>query len=472
MSNARSDNRSLTQRLLIYLLIPVILLISIAACIAIFVASHSVNNLFDHQLRNNAEILLSFVHYEYAEEDHEVPEGEDEGVPDSDLNEELVEIVSDIESRYGLTILYRLGVGNTVLFTSSLVNSFPSCTTGFSNFDYEVSADVPDKVWRCYRQTQTLAATDIPIDIEFFEPVTERNQAIKSLLINTFFPILLLPFVVLIAAWWGVARGMKSLTAVSKAVSARSVDNLNRIPRAGQPSELLPIVYSVNKLLAGVELGVLREKQFTDDAAHELRTPITSIKMLEQLIRRDNTDPDITPYLDSLRASADHSSILIDQLLKLARLQSTQAIDKAPLDLCEVISSQLGLLSPQITNKNLAVQFESVETAVAIDAHEPSLSLMINNLLTNAIKFSDTRGTLYISVNNTMLSIEDDGPGIKEEDATRVFDRFFRAADTRAKQGTGLGLSVAKWAADAHGFELNVEAPNKGTGANFVVNFS
>ncbi len=468
MSRASSGNRSLTRRLLIQLLIPVLLLISIAGCVAIFVASQSINTLFDQQLKNNAEILLSFLQYEYAEE------GQNNSAAESgdDLSEELVEIASEIESRQGLSILYRLRVGNTVLYTASQARSFPSCSPGFNDFEKQGTADLPSMMWRCYRTTRSLLQSDTPLDVEFFEHVTERQEAIKSLLLATFSPIVLLPFVVLLVAWWVVLRGMKSLTVVSRAVSERSVNNLNRIPCAGQHTELLPIVQSVNKLLAGIELGVLREKQFTDDAAHELRTPITSIKMLEQLIRRENTDPAITGYLDSLKDSADHSSLLIDQLLKLARLQSTQSIEKTSLDLYELVNAQLGLLSPLITNKKLVVQFDCDGRSIDIDAHEPSLSLMINNLLTNAIKFNDRQGTLYISLNSTSLRIEDDGPGIKTEDATRVFDRFFRAANTRAMQGTGLGLSLVKWVVDIHGFTIKVEAPSKGTGANFVVYFN
>lgn len=471
MSKVRTGNRSLTQRLLIYLLVPVLLTISIAVSIAIVVASRSVNLLFDQQLKNNTEILLAFLHYEYAEEEDDDDDLDSAKDSDDDHDEELVEIVSEIESRQGLLVSYRLRVNDSVLFTSDKVRFFPACDTGFSNFDVDDTNNAKEIVWRCYRKTQTLANSGIPIDVEFFEPVTQRHQAIYSLLIKSFSPIFLLPVVVLLVAWWAVHKGMKSLMAVSREVAKRSVGNLDRIPREGQPTELLPIVDSVNGLLAGVELGVLREKQFTDDAAHELRTPITSIKMLEQLIRRDNTDPDIVEYLDNLRDSADHSSVLIEQLLKLARLQSTQALEKNTLDLHELVSSQLGILSPQITAKFLAVDFTYSQGPISIDAHEASLSLLINNLLVNAVNFSDEHGTLYIRLEEAMLSVEDEGPGIHEEDRLRLFDRFYRAPSTRKTQGTGLGLSLAKSVADAHGFTLTVVEPNTGRGAHFVLHF-
>ena len=282
----------------------------------------------------------------------------------------------------------------------------------------------------------------------------------------------MLPFVVLLIAWWGILRGLKSLTIVSNEVRKRSVNNLDRIPRSHQPREFLPIVDSVNDLLAGVELGVQREKQFTDDAAHELRTPITSIKMIEQLMRRDSNNSSIAHQLDNLKVSAEHCSTLIDQLLRLARLQSTQALDKKALNLHDVIGQQLGLLSPLLTSKQLAVDFDENLRNKIVLAQESLMTLLISNLITNAIKFSHEKGTIYIFSLSTTLVIEDDGKGINLADRSRVFDRFFRAANVRNTEGSGLGLALAKGVADAHGFSLRTRDPIKGKGASFELDFT
>ena len=213
----------------------------------------------------------------------------------------------------------------------------------------------------------------------------------------------------------------------------------------------------------------MREKQFTDDAAHELRTPITSIKMIEQLIRRDSSDPSITGHLDNLRLSAEHCSTLIDQLLSLARLQTTQSLETKPTHLAEIIMGQLGLLSPQLTDKNLAIDLSDSVTGLKIDAHESSISILINNLLTNAVKFSVHGGTIYIFKLDDFIYIEDDGPGIKLSDQPRVFDRFFRAPENRNIDGNGLGLALAKWVSDTHKLDLSTGKPIKGSGASFKI---
>jgi signal transduction histidine kinase len=343
---------------------------------------------------------------------------------------------------------------------------------GFSDFSSNHVQDNIASSWRCYRQQQSTSNTDVPISVEFFEPAIQRTKAITGLLVKTFSPVFLLPFVVLLIVWWGILRSLRSLTLVSDEVRKKSVTNLVRIPRSDQPKELLPIVDSVNDLLSGVELGVQREKQFTDDAAHELRTPITSIKMIEQLIRRDSTDSSISHQLDSLKTSAEHCSALIDQLLKLARLQSTQALDTRPLNLHEIIRHQLGLLSPLLTSKQLAVELDDNLLDQVIVAQEPLIALLISNLITNAIKFSHELCTIYIFFTLTSLVIEDDGKGIELADRTRVFDRFFRAAHARNTEGSGLGLALAKGVAEAHGFSLRTRDPIKGKGASFELEYA
>lgn len=459
-NNVKVSQRSLAKRLLIFLAIPVALFILIAASIAIAVAQNSITNLYDKQLQNNAETLLALLHYEYAEEIDEDDED------DEDATDELEEIVSEIESRQGLSVTYRVSINNTTLFTSSKVVDFPKCSSGFSNFTAE-NTNSKSSEWRCFQKTQTISERNIPIVVEYFDPIQQRRDAIFELIIKTFSPILLLPLVVMLAAWWGVQRGLNSLTLVTNAVQSRSVNNLKKIPRDNQPVELIPIVDSVNRLLTGIELGVTREKQFTDDAAHELRTPITSIKMIEQLIRRDTNDPTITTHLDNLKLSAEHSSTLIDQLLSLARLQTTQSLDLQTTNLNDLIVSQLGLLSAQITEKNLALDLDESLQTINLHAHEASISILLNNLLTNAIKFSSPGGTIYIFQSNQYVHIEDDGSGIKSEDQARVFDRFFRASENRNIDGNGLGLAIAKWVADAHELELSAGKPIKGSGASF-----
>ena len=210
------SRRSLARRLLTFLVIPALLFILIAATIAIFVARNSITTLYDKQLQNNAETLLALLHYEYAEE---IDDDEDE---EDDATDELEEIVSEIESRQGLSVNYRIAINNSTLFTSSRIVGFPTCPDGFSNFTS--SSDSGEHIeWRCFQKTQSILPRNVPLTVEFFDPIKQRHEAIFSLIFKTFLPILFLPIVIMFTAWWAVQRGLKSLTLVTNAVRNRSV---------------------------------------------------------------------------------------------------------------------------------------------------------------------------------------------------------------------------------------------------------
>lgn len=451
-------NPSITRRLLWFIMVPVVALIIACAAVAAATASRSVNALYDQQLKNNAGVLLSFVLYESYEYEYE------DDYDDDDEEDDLLEIAEAINREHGLPVNFRLSIGDKTLFVSSGVSDFPQCGEGFSRVDLSAEKQGTDD-WHCYRQTQSLAGGELSVIVEMFESETDRQQAIRSLVLATFAPLIVLPLLVAALTYRAVSRTMGALRTVSSEVALRSVDNLERLSIQEQPEELLPVAKSVNQLLDGIERSLQREKQFTDDAAHELRTPITSIKMTEQLLRRDNKDPALDDYLNNLRASVDQSSQLIDQLLGFARLQSARSLSVEPIDIGKLLRTELGILAPQITAKNLAVTLNDEGYRSPVSANESALALLIRNVLSNATKFSDTAATIYIVLDETSLTIEDDGPGISPDARTRVFDRFYRSADAKLKPGSGLGLALAKWVADTHGFTITAVSPRHGSGA-------
>lgn len=468
------NHPSLFKRLLISLLVPLTFFILIAAALAVLVAGRAVNSLHDTQMQNSAGILLAFLHYEL---DEHSANDDDDHTEDESVLDELTNIVSEIELQQNLQVNYRLKVNNSTLFTSSLVRSFEHCSPGHSYFqkaEINLGNTLPQNTakWRCYRKTQLLARSGDTLDVEIFDSVTRRNTEIKSLLLATFSPIMLLPLVVTVATLWALRRGIAPIHRVSAAVTRRSANNLKPIARTDQPSELLPIVDSVNGLLSSVRDSITREKQFTDDAAHELRTPVTSIKMLEQLLRRENRDASLESHLDHLKLAADHSHNLLEQLLKFARLQSSKTIEKQPLHLSELIQTQLGILSTQLTTKSIAIEFRNSTTEVTINANQPAISLLLNNLLSNAIKFSPPGGTVFILLNHNTLRIEDDGPGIPVKERSAVFKRFYRAASASTTEGSGLGLAIAKWVANSHGYPLTMQDPYIAHGTSVRLQFS
>ena len=456
-------NPSIKRRLLWYIVVPVVVLIVVCASLAARTSSQSINRIFDEKLKTNAGVLLSFVLYESHE--HAGDSADDE-----DKLDELLDIAKAIDLEHGLPVNFRLTVGDRTQFVSNITTEFPNCANGFSTVELQ-NEEPGGQEWHCYRQAQLLMIGDKLATVEIFESERERQRAVRLLVLSSLAPILLLPIVLGGLTYWAVSWAMKSLRTVSNQVSERSVDNLKRLSLQDQPEELLPVAKSVNDLLDGIDQSLQREKQFTDDAAHELRTPITSIKMTGQLLRRQNKDAALDDHLDRLDASVSLSSDLIDQLLRFARLQSATSLSFTALHLGDMLRSELGLLASQLTARNLAVELVDDLYRSTVQANESALALLLRNLLGNAIKFSSPDASIYLTLTNRTLTIEDDGPGIAFEEREKIFDRFYRAPATKQAPGAGLGLALARWVANTHDFRLTAQQPVLGKGASVVLVF-
>lgn len=470
-----NPNPSLTRQLIVYLSLSIGLVIVLSAFFAIKNTRDSVFKLHDDKMAKSAEILLSFLHYELLEESHSYDDSDDDdkaSEAEDDLVEELAEVVDKIRLQQSLAVNYRVKVNNTTLFTAPNLQGFSVCAPGFSSIEANhVATDSPESVWRCYQMSQTLYSANATVSVELFEPMTERYQSIQSLISSAFLPIFLLPVFICIALIWAVRAGIKRVTNLSQSVAKRSAVDLTKITRDGHPAELLPVVDSVNNLIGDMQRSIEREKQFTDDAAHELRTPLTSIKMLEQLMRREVKDPALDHYIDDLKESVDNSSALIDQLLELARLQSTDTLDMEALDIHELVQEQLGLLSPLLTEKNMSIDLQCGDTEIKVMASRHAIMLVISNLLSNAIKFSPMDTTIKITINQNGLQIQDSGPGIPADEYSKIFERFYRGSSAGTSSGSGLGLALAQRIAQLHDFTLTAEAPSSGTGACLNLRF-
>lgn len=462
MSSERLWRRSLSWRLVFFILVPSLLLLVVAGSLTAYRSKQSVDDLFDRQLVHSADILLAFLQHEGTEA---AQEGDDEG-EDESIDAEMGTIVTELKQQYQLDVQYRIYLKNERAFTTEEVKHFGPCPLGFSNFFTQSGPEAEE--WRCYKGGLQDSNKQFSVEVEFFEKIETRQQSTRKLLVTTFTPFLLLPFAIALIVLWAVRRGLQPLMRVSSEISARSVNNLQQLTSTALPQELKPVVHAVNNLLKGIKHGMEREKQFSDDAAHELRTPLTSMSMLEQLMRRDNSDPTLIPHLDSLHQSIAKGRRLVDQLLLFARLQSSRNLQREPLMLNELIEEQLGELSPQMTSKNLSITIDLGE-AHYFSANRDAMALLLGNVINNAIKFSEAKGEIYIFRDANLLRIEDDGPGVVDEDREQIFGRFYRSSKTSQKSGSGLGLSLAKWVADQHHFGLSCTSPIRGKGAGFLL---
>ncbi|TRX16477.1 sensor histidine kinase [Flavobacterium franklandianum] len=264
------------------------------------------------------------------------------------------------------------------------------------------------------------------------------------------YPLILL--VLFIIARLIAGRSIKPISSIIKTSNIITKDNLkSRIPLPQNKDELYTLSQTINNLLDRIENTIEREKQFTSDASHELRTPLTVIKgTLEVLIRKPRNQEEYLEKINFCVSEVNRLNHLVDELLLLARFENhnqSLKIEKVCLNatILDAISRYSSLIQ---TNKiHISTHFLK-EYYVHSDAY--LLSIIINNLVSNALKYSNKNGNLSIVITDKNNKIEchiiDSGVGIPAEDLQKIFDQFYRSKSIEHSgiKGTGLGLSIVK----------------------------
>jgi signal transduction histidine kinase len=228
----------------------------------------------------------------------------------------------------------------------------------------------------------------------------------------------------------------------------------------------------IRQSLAAQRTALLHQREFAADASHELRTPLTVIATSVEHLKRHADAPvgDVGTALEDIAAEVDHLTAIVDDLLLLARSDSgSLELEHVPLDLGDVAAEAIPGLGQLAATKGVAIILDPEPAAIMGD--QTRLRQLVAILVDNAIRHSPPGSTATVQVRQdgrlAQVVVEDEGPGVRAEDAPRVFDRFWRAAGAPAG-GTGLGLAIAAWIVDRHGGTIAVE-PRVPRGARFVV---
>ncbi|HYL38785.1 MAG TPA: heavy metal sensor histidine kinase [Bryobacteraceae bacterium] len=290
------------------------------------------------------------------------------------------------------------------------------------------------------------------------------------------------PAVLLIASlggYWISRRALAPVDAITQAARSIGIENLSQrleVPVTGD--ELQRLSETWNGMLARLEAAVGRLSQFTADASHELRTPIALIRTTAELaLRRERPAETYREALRQIVAESERMSRLVEDLLLLARADAglpglpLERIELTPLvrDVCE----QGEVLARA---RQLDLSAEVPEEPVYVRANDPALRRLLLLLLDNAVKYTPAGGRITVTVGSdgsgSTVAVSDTGIGIPESALPHVFERFYRADQSRHRDsgGAGLGLSIAKWIAERHHASLEVESES-GRGATFRVRF-
>jgi two-component system sensor histidine kinase QseC len=278
-----------------------------------------------------------------------------------------------------------------------------------------------------------------------------------------------LPFLGLMI-WVGIGRGLRPVQKVAREVTRRDPEYLEAMEVGPVPSEIRPLVLSLNHLFDRLKDALETERQFTDDAAHELRTPLAALKTQAQVSLRATDSDEREQALHNVINGVDRATHVVEQMLTLARLDpAATSLVREKINIHDLTADVVAQLVPTAMQKNINIEVIGSENAIVF-AEPVSLSVLIRNLVDNAIRYTPVQGEVVISIDSgedkkIILSVADTGPGIDAQYQKRVFDRFFRVTGN-SSPGSGLGLSIVKRVADLNG--LKVELLNKKQGSGLI----
>lgn len=479
---------SIRRRLLVRLISAIVISGLIAIGFVNVAAYHEVEEIYDAELAQQARVLITLVAHESDEESELrrgltqlAKEAGTELIDSSPLFRQLLAEYLDerevqdylrlidskrtpghrYESKIGFLVI---DVDDSVMLRSNMPGSFEEFAPGFSE------RMIDGKLWRVFG----LLEPESKLRVLVGEEHAVRRETVGYIVINSLWPIFgALPFFALLI-WFTVGSGLRPLKQVAVKVERRDPNSLVPISTEGVPQEVVPMVESLNRLFCRVQSALENERQFTSNAAHELRTPLAGLKTIAQAKQLSDSGGEHSAFLDQILKGVDRTSHLLEQLLTLARMDSQsmtmqhlQQVD-LPLEVLEVVSE----IGQQALDRNIDLSYEGKDCGVPVWGYGPALQILVRNLIDNAIRYTPSGGRVQIAIQTVAqevrLVIDDSGPGIPEDQIGRLFERFNRGKNTTA-EGSGLGLSIVRRIIELHRGRIELENLTNGGGLRVSV---
>ncbi|WP_439112469.1 sensor histidine kinase N-terminal domain-containing protein [Hydrogenophaga sp.] len=291
---------------------------------------------------------------------------------------------------------------------------------------------------------------------------TLATEIIKGVMVPQF---VILPLAVLLV-WLALVRGIRPLNELEQRIRARKPDDLSPIEESFIPQEVAPLVSSINDLLARLKTSLTTQKRFLADAAHQLKTPLAGLRMQAELAQRENDPVEIRGSLQQIARSSARATHTVNQLLALARAETTgRTLPSARIDLAKLVTSVVQDSVPRALEHGNDLGYEGPDSVPAdcmMDGNPTLLQEMVRNLVDNAINYSGRGGVVTARVlldrfsGVQILQVEDNGPGIPENERDLVLQPFYRALGTNV-DGSGLGLAIVHEIAQQHGASVYMD---------------
>ncbi|MBU6459674.1 MAG: sensor histidine kinase N-terminal domain-containing protein [Proteobacteria bacterium] len=436
---------SIKRRLILLILGSTLLVWLVALLLSFFGARQEINQLVDVQLEQSAQTLALLDLHKLTALAHtteRIHAQKDKDRDNDDLNMEF-QVWTD---------------------SGRLITHSPSTPKfAYHPQDGYQTIRVHSVYWRTYARHDINHA----YQIRLFESIHSRNNLINSGAWHIAqFMLIVLPLSIWLI-WLSVEKGLLPLQNISGMLTSRNAQNMEPINPDKIPAEAVELVHSINRLLERLKQSILHERAFTADAAHELRHPLAAIKIQAEVALTCTHPAQLETTIHQIINGVNRLSHLVHQMLLLARLDQSSQIVAEPVNLSQIVTGCSSMLADRALSKNISLEVQA-KADIWILGHAPLLSILVDNLIDNAIKYGRKNGHVLLNVliesNKALMSIEDDGPGVSTQEYQRLTDRFYRSTHHPDVEGSGLGLSIVSKIVKIHHGMLEIHSGHQGQG--------
>ena len=452
-------NASLKSGFILRLIIPLFFFMTVEAVLSYFITWHYVDTAYDRWLLDSARSLAQEIKIKNNKVSVELPASALEMFKWDDLDKTYFKIIS---AEQGVI------AGDVFVPESFDPKADWSQPIFFNDEIYGASVRVVSMLVR-------RKDLDERVFVHVAETLNKRKAMMRDILLADLVPQSILVLFTGFYLVTGVKRGLKPLHKLTDEIAQRSPRDLSPIAETYIFPEVRTLTDTINDLLARLNTAIAAQQRFVANAAHQLRTPLAGLKLQAERALREDDLTAMRPALLQIQNSADRASHLITQLLVLAKSEPVEGMHNAvSLNLCDLAKEVCIDWIPKALQRKMNLSFEAEKEVLHLKADEILLKELLANLLDNAIAYGYERGNILVKVVSRpylALIVEDNGIGIAEAELDKVFERFYRPANSPG-DGCGLGLAIVKEIADLHHAQIHLSCLNENGGLRVEIKFS
>ena len=315
----------------------------------------------------------------------------------------------------------------------------------------------------------------VPVLVQVAETRNKRGNLASRIISGVLLPQFAIIPLAVVLVYLGLSRGIAPLNRLQARIRRRRPGDLSPIPIRGVPEEMRPVIAALNEMMKRLEENLEAQQRFIADAAHQLKTPLTGLKMQTELALEETDPAQLREFVVRIAAATERAAHMTRQLLLLARAEASheKIHSVVPVDLELLAKRTTAEWVPRAMAAGIDIGFEGTGWPLAIDGIPQLLREMLNNLIDNAVKYTPHGGRVTVRTRTAaqaILEVEDNGIGIPESERRRVFERFYRVLGSDV-DGSGLGLSIVREIADLHRAHVLLSTPGDGHGILVQLSF-